>query len=310
MRYLSNSIKDIYGSAKIPTVDLEKQINHAIDRNKKGKVSFKTVLIAAVIITLSTVITFATVTIKMNQDRSRTLVDNETNNQFTLSMDDNNQKFDKEEEQASKDIVAAVYHIKPEGDQARVVYYDYSHEKEPIVWITAADDRFKVVDDDYSELLTHDKTPTYLETLITSIKSDFEVLSGTYSYQVDETTRLELIESVVPKSTFGEIYVELRPVEKQLWGVSLKLLTKDVERFHSTSIAIYNSSVFSSPGYEGSSFESVMVNDQEAMMSKRSNGAYILVAEVNGYFINFEAKAEKEDMIEFVEKVTKVLEKY
>ncbi len=309
-----NKISDLYKSTKISDIDIESKINYRLDHEKKRyhRLTFRTVFVAAIILTLTAIIAFAAVKVITEADGSHTLLNEENKKTWTVTSISAGNPITDDMAEVRMKVSKEMSGLKPEGEQAKVAFYDYAENKEPYYFIWPIYDKFYINDGNYDVFKDSSKTPDYFYDILDIILQEFDVSCVKYDYQVAEEQREEIKKIYIEKSTFGEVYAEVVPVEKMFWAVELTLLTRDMDKFINASITIFNDSAVQVPGYGEVGFETVMIKDQISMFSKRSDGSYILNTDVNGFGISFKAdpRGNPENMIEFMEKLMIVLEEY
>jgi hypothetical protein len=309
-----NKISNLYKSTKISEIDLESKINYRLDYEKKRyhRLTVRTVFIAALILTLTAIIAFAAVKVITEADGSHTLLNEENEKTWTVTSTSAGDQINHNMEEIIDKVGKEMSGLKPQGEQAKVAYYDYSEIYEPYYFIWPIYDKFYINDDNYDVFKDSSKTPDFFYDVLEVTLQEFDVSCVKYDYQVSEEQREEIKKIYSEKSTFGEVYAEVVLVDKVFWAVELTLLTRDMDKFINASIVIFNDSAIQVPGSSEVGFETVMIKNQISMFSKRSDGSYILSTDVNGFGISFKAnpRGNPENMIEFIEKLMTVLEEY
>ena len=307
----NKNIEDLCRTANIPDIDLERKINYRINSQGSKKKSFRlrTVLITALILSLTAIIAYATVRVVTNSDGSHTIINEEKDKTWTV----NSEK--------SKELDNSLFHNKmfeemrkhdPVGEEAVVGYYEFNEDIEPISFVRAAGERYIIKDDNYDLFLDNSNKPIYLDDILEAIKDDFKVSTLEYKYTISKDQIDIIIDESARKSVFGEVYTATVPVEREYWAVKLDLLTLDMDKFYRTSLSIFNDSLVSSPGNESASIETIMIGERVGMLSKRSDRTYIMTVDVNGLGLVFQAdpRGDVNNIIEYTAKLIKVLEEH
>jgi len=307
----NKSIKEIYSTANIPQINLEGRINYRIDNQGKKitKLRFRTLLVTAVVLSLSVVFAFAAVKVITNSDGSHTLLNEENDKTWTVKSEitkelDNSLFYSKMFEEMRK--------LEAVGEEAVVGYYDFDENLEPISYVRPAGERYIINDGNYDVFLDNDNKPDYLDDILEVIQDDFKISTLDFRYLISKEQIDSIIEASALKSEFGDVYTEIVPVDRKFWSVQLDLLTLDMDKFYNASISIFNDSLVNSPGSNSVSFESIMIGERVAMLSKRSDRTYIITLDVNGYGLVFQAdpRGNLDNMIEYASMLVEVLERY
>jgi len=306
-------IIDSYKSANIPDVDLESKILRRIQTNDnyKYKFNFRTAIVLCLVIVIASTVVFAVSKIIHNSDGSHTLISETEDKQWTVNASPVKEQFDKDEYEMFTKLMDKIVEIQIEGDEAKIGYFKYSEEQPELFTVLVATDTYRY-DETIEVLRGHKDTPDYLYDVIAKLQDDFEIEKIKYSYTVDAETYESLKAECADKSTFGEVYVDVVTVEKKLLHLQIPLLSKDMDKFYNTSLTLSEESLEISLGYDELDYETIMIDERSAMLSKRERGRYSLLTEVDGTVINILAdpRGNTDHMIELCRKIIDVLENY
>jgi len=306
-------IIDSYKSANIPDVELESKILRRIKSNDnyRHKFSLRTALVLCLVIVITSTVVLAFSRIIHNADGSHTLVSETEDKQWTVHAGPVEKHIEKDEYEMLSKVHDELFKLEAKGDEARVGYLKYSEEKREIFTVLAARDTYQY--DETMEILRgHKDTPDYLYDVIAKLKDDFKIEKIKYAYTVDAETYESLKAECADKSTFGEVYVDVVTVEKKLLNISIPLLSKDMDKFYNTSLTLSEESLRISLGDNELDYETLMIDERVAMLSKREKGRYSLLTEVDGTVINIVAdpRGNTDRMVELCREIIDVLENY
>ena len=305
-------IFDSYKSVEIPKVDLESRINEKI-RGKdkiKYKRSFRTVLVFCVVIVATSTIAFAISEIIHNLDGSHTLVSESGDKAWTVHSEDPKENFTYDRKRMFNKLMEQLVQIKVEGDEAKVGYLKYSEEEEALFAVLAAYDTYFYDEETMEFLEAHKDTPEYLSDVVTELSKNFKIDRLDYFYSVNQETQEILKVKCENESHFGEVYTDVVPVERELFNINISLLSKDMDKYYNTAVSLSEKGVVHSSTTKGVDYETITINERSAMLSKRADGNYILVVEVDGIgvFIDSNPRGDINNLYELCEGVIEVLE--
>jgi hypothetical protein len=211
-----------------------------------------------------------------------------------------------------KKLFDEMYKLEAVGDEAVVGYFKYSEDKPEIFTVLTAEDTYRYGDDTLDMLKNHKATPDYTYDIITKLQNEFRINKITYAYSVDP----EMIEAIklesANKSTFGEVYADVISVKRKFRSLHFDLFSNDMDKFLNISVYISEESGRFSPGRSEMEYDTIVIDDKTAMLSKREGGYYYLVTEVNGVGITVSGnpRGNVEHMIELSKELIGVMENY
>lgn len=310
----AKQIIDSYKSAQIPEVDLESKITERIKTNDhfNYKLSFRTALILCLVIVVTSTIVFAVSKITHNSDGSHTLISETEDKQWTVLSKPVEDHYEKDEYEMMDKVLDKLVEVQIEGDEAKIGYLKYSEEHQEIFIVLAATDTYHYDDETMDKLRDNKDTPDYLYDVITKLQDDFKIEKIEYAYTVGPATYELLKTECANKSTFGEVYIDVVPVERKLFDLRIPLLSKDMNKFYNTRVALSEESLRISLGANEVDYETIMIDERSAMLSKRANGSYMLLTEVDGTVISISAdpRGDINNLIELSKKLIETLENY
>lgn len=123
-----------YQAAKIPQVNLERNIIASIKETKKTKMSFnfRTAVIVCLLVVMTTVIGIAVSRIIENEDGSHSLLDNKDQIAWELGDKPVEEKIDNQERLMIEKLITSLKDMTIEENEAKVAYLKYEEDKEAV----------------------------------------------------------------------------------------------------------------------------------------------------------------------------------
>ncbi len=302
---------DSYKSAEIPKVDLESKVIEKIRAEDKFnfKMNFRTVLILCMVIVATSTIAFAISEIIHNLDGSHTLVSESGDKSWTVHSEDPKENFTYDRKRMFNKLMEQLVQIEVEGDEAKVGYFKYS-EEEALFCVLPAHDTYSYDEETMETLKDHKDTPEYLSDVIMELNKKFEIDRLDYFYSANIETQEKLKAECERESTFGEVYTDVVSVERELFNINISLLSRDMDKYYNTSVSLSENGVIHSSTTKGVDYETITIDERQAMLSKRADGNYILVVEVDGIgiIIDSNPRGDINNLYQLCEGLIEVLE--
>lgn len=302
---------EAYKSIDVRDVDLEARIIEKIEKQVHGpEFNMRVVIVTCLLIVFTTSVIYAVSQIIHHEDGSHTLVSENEETSITVIAQSEEDTFTYDEREMFNKVMKELVPIQIEGDQAKFGYLKYSEDQEPIFGVLAAGESYGYTEENKAVILGKSDVPYYLSDIIAELEKVFNINKVKFDYSVDEQTREEVLEICEQKSVFGQVYTDVKDVDKILYNVDISLLSQDMDKFYNTSVSLSDNGLVLSPGSNETDYETISIGDRVAMLSKRTDGKYILVVEVDGtgLIVTTDPRGDVNNLYDLTENLIDVLE--